>query len=115
MNLLEEVRLRRYIRSILSESGWEDPDVVMFKLNYVEDSDVDEDDESNDDSKESQYKINKTVDTNQELSQRDNYSRANTSMASMKPLAPKQGGGPQSGRQPGGTKVSPSRSYSAGY
>lgn len=121
MRLVEEVTLRRFIRAVLKEEGWQDPQVVAFKREYVaadpNDPDEDEEERDKDAASGSQYKLNKGAEHNLKLNQRGNDSQGNRSMASGKPLAPRQSGGPQSGRQPGGSNLgaSISRSYSAGY
>ena len=104
--------LRNFIRATLVETGWEDPDAVMFKFEYGDENE----DEDNDDELIAQEKINKSAEKNTELQKRDNYSNSNSSMSSFKPLAPRNTGGPQSGRKPGGSGLSAtSRGYSAGY
>jgi hypothetical protein len=113
--------LRQYIRGVLAESGWDDPDVVFAIAQHEDECDDDNCDDctdcnDDDDKPTSQKKLTKSVEQNFELQKRDNFSRANTGLASAKPLAPKNTGGPQSGRSPGGTRTSSvSRQYSAGY
>lgn len=109
MRLWEERILRKFIHKVLEEDGWEDPQAVYAKQQtLVDDPD---DDEDIDEEKYSSTNPSKAVHGH------DNYANANTSIASMKPIAPtKSSGGAGSGRNPGGKVASSSgRVYSAGY
>lgn len=110
----ELATLRAFIVEVLVEgSGWEDPEVVLFHGPDLEDDEEPDPDEVE---SGSTYKLEKSSEQNLGLHQRDSYSRANKSMASMKPLAPTSHGGAKSGRQPGNTAAAPrSRGYSQGY
>jgi len=117
--------IREAIQDMFSES-WEDPrnvtHAVKSKFDTIVDTSV-EVDEPKDDDKDGDYdwerkrqKLEKRAKHNKTLRDRDTFARANVSMYSMKPLAPKSTGGAQTGRTPGGRTVSTQdRVYAAGY
>lgn len=117
--------IRETIRDVLDES-WEDPKNVSHAVKHrfapIVDDSVEVDsptDESEDDDYDWERKrqsLEKRAKYNKQLRDRDTYARANVSMYSMKPLAPKSSGGAQTGRTPGGRTVSTQgRVYAAGY
>lgn len=103
--------LRAYVRHALTEISWEDPSVV-----YAKEDEDDDSPDAKDAASGTSYKHNKAVEKNLKLHQRDTNANSNRSMASMKPIAPSNGGGAKSGRQPGNRSFSPGRtSYNAGF
>ena len=112
---LDEKFLRRFIREVLTssldEDGWEDPSVVFAKqTTLVDDEEQDELDDGNED------ELNMTAKERNDQSKRDTYANANKSLSSVKPVAPSNPGGAQSGRTVGGRKASShGRVYSTGY
>lgn len=122
--------IRETIRDVLKES-WEDPKnvphAVRHKFDPIVDDSVEVDqphDDDNDDVEDhndydwerKRQKLEKRAKHNKQLRDRDTFARANVSMYSMKPLAPKSGAGAQTGRTPGGRTVSTQgRVYAAGY
>lgn len=108
----QELVLRRFIRESLSldEDGWEDPSVVIAKQTMLVD------DEDEDDFEDPYDELERNAEEKQKLNARDNYASDNTGLSSSKPLAPRGGSGPKSGRTPGGRVASTQgRVYSAGY
>jgi hypothetical protein len=114
--------LRTIIRQIIKES-WEDPSTVLYSLKHDFDPIVDDDiendsmeDEDDTNWERKRDKLEKRAKHNKQLRDRDTFARANVSLYSMKPIAPKQPGGAQSGRTPGGRTVSTQgRVSAAGY
>lgn len=107
----EQKLLREYISAVLLEGGWEDPSVVYAHENpHQEDLEPDEAESG------TKFNLDKSVEDNANLHQRGNSTNDNKNMASMKPIAPSNKGGPQSGRMPGNRSFTPGvKSYNAGF
>ena len=115
MTRYEERILRRFIREALDKSlvedGWEDPNVVIAKQQMLA-----IDDEEDEEFEDPYDELEQSAEEKQKLNQRDTYASDNSGLASSKPLAPRGGSGPKSGRTPGGRVASTQgRVYSAGY
>lgn len=97
------------------EGMWDDVDDVLIiqppyrgdEENPLYDDDVVEDPEPDDPYEELEY----SSEDNWRLSRRDTYAKNNLGLSSFKPLAPKNTGGPQSGRSPGGNNTAYSSVY----